>query len=155
MQIGIRKMYLDESPHVSDLMQDVFMAFQGPTTSEEGRSTFLSEFSHEQVENRFRKGNLFIVAHCDEKIVGVIAVRDSSHIFGLFVSPNYQGQKIASKLWHKAFEQCKKENKDNVYTVNASEYAIPVYKKWGFEVKDVRQERKGIEYIPMELCVGS
>ena len=98
---------------------------------------------------------LFLVAHRDEKIVGMIAVRDSSHIFGLFVSPKYQGQNIASKLWCEAIKTTKNKNKDNVYTVNASEYALPVYTKWGFQIADVKQKRNGIEFIPLKLCIKS
>lgn len=151
MKIDIRQMHWKESALVSNLMQSVFTTFQGPTTSEEGRHTFASEFSSERVLSRYNGGDLFLVALHEGKIVGMIAVRDSSHIFGLFVSPNYQCQGVATNLWYKAVEVCQKQCPNSTFTVNASEYALLIYQKWGFRKKGAKQERKGIEFIPMEL----
>ena len=148
-------MSIEESAEVSSLMQDVFMKYQGPVTSDEGKQTFLSEFSRLQIEDRIRDGDLFLISLYKEEIVGMIAVRDSSHIFGLFVRPDHHNTGIATLLWKKALEICLNENNERRFTVNSSEYAVSVYTKWGFTETNGKQEKKGIEYIPMELCVAS
>jgi hypothetical protein len=55
-------MVLEETVEVASLMQDVFLQYQGPDFSEEGKEIFLSEFSHQKIEERFKSGELFLVA---------------------------------------------------------------------------------------------
>jgi len=44
-------------------------------------------------------------------------------------------------------------NKNSYITVNSSRYAIPIYKKLGFEKIDEEKEKDGIKFTPMRLVL--
>jgi len=70
-----------------------------------------------------------------EKIIGVLAIKDSSHLFHFFINPDYQGKGIGRLLWYKYLQQIKAisiPKKISKITVNASDFAAQFYLKLGF-----------------------
>lgn len=84
-------------------------------------------------------------------LAGYISLKGRSHLFHLFVLPEYQGNGIARMLW----EHVKLLSGSPVYTLRSSLFAVPIYKKFGFYVSGDVQEKEGICYQPMELRVES
>jgi len=93
----------------------------------------------------------FIVACHRADIAGVVAVRDHTHLFHLFVAPEYQRRGIGSLLWQHARAAALAAGNDGSFTVNSSLFAVPVYERFGFVRTGPMTEAHGIRFVPMRL----
>jgi GNAT superfamily N-acetyltransferase len=91
----------------------------------------------------------YLLAHSDSKLAGFIAIRDSSHLFHLFVERSHQRQGIARRLWERALRQLCAPGSDGNLTVNSSLSAVPVYQAFGFVPAGSIQKMHGISFLPM------
>ena len=64
-----------------------------------------------------------------------------------FVKAKYHRQGIGRKLW----EYVLNHSERNVFTVNSSPYAVPVYHKLGFFDTDTEQLADGMRYTLMKF----
>lgn len=80
------------------------------------------------------------------KILGVIATKDVTHIALFFVDGKHHKQGIGRKLYHKV----ESLNKNGFFTVNSSPYAHEVYKHLGFIDTDKEQSVNGLRFYPMK-----
>ena len=113
---------------------------------------FSNTLTNAEFERRVTSDNYqnFVFEREDEKgreIVGYISLKGDSHLYHLFVSGEYQGQGIASKLWRYVLSQSTSQN----YSLRSSLYAIPVYQKFGFKITGDVQSKDGIRFQAMEL----
>ncbi|HWX01615.1 GNAT family N-acetyltransferase [Collimonas sp.] len=90
----------------------------------------------------------YITACVGDVLAGFIAMRDRSHVFHLFVAPQFQRQGMATRLWQAARASAPGIQ---TFTVNSSPAALPVYKRFGFAPTDSRIEMHGICFVPMRL----
>ena len=97
----------------------------------------------------------FIVACEGADIAGVVAVRDHTHLFHLFVAPEYQRRGIASRLWQQARAAALAAGNDGSFTVNSTLSALPVYEHFGFVRTGPVTEAHGIRFVPMRLAPPS
>lgn len=88
----------------------------------------------------------YYVAEGPRGLLGVIALRESSHLYHLFVRADAHGQGIARALWAHA----KAESGSDAFVVNSSLPAVPVYERFGFVARDTPQTKNGLVYVPME-----
>ncbi len=91
------------------------------------------------------------VAEMDGVVVGFIAMRDKRHLFHLFVDKPWHRRGVARRLWEVARQAALDGGNDGVFTVNSSNYAMPVYERFGFVRTAPTQESKGLRYNPMQL----
>ena len=111
-------------------------------------SWLLSTLTEEQFLQRINSAEYSNYVYCiDDEIVGYIAMKESSHLYHLFVSEAHQGNGIANGLWKHICGKCSAEK----YSVRSSLYAVPVYKKWGFVETDIVREKDGIKFQAMAL----
>jgi len=87
------------------------------------------------------------VAENKNEICGVIAVRDKNHVYHLFVQSQAHGKGVARALWEHV---CTKSVME-VFTVNSSLHAVPVYEKLGFKVVNQPQKADGLVFVPMQF----
>lgn len=85
------------------------------------------------------------VAEDGSGVIGMIAMRDGTHIHHLFVQRTTHKRGIARALWTQALRQFGRRE----YTVNSSVIAVPVYEKFGFIAKLPPQTVKGVRFVPM------
>ena len=80
---------------------------------------------------------------------GVIATSENrKHICCFFCKKaKYHRQGIGRTLW----EYVLNHSERNVFTVNSSPYAVPVYRKLGFVETDTEQLADGMRYTPMKF----
>jgi GNAT superfamily N-acetyltransferase len=84
-------------------------------------------------------------------VVGVLVLEiKSAKLNHLFVDPDFLKQRIASRLWDNLMRYCKAQNISSL-VVNASSYAIPVYRRWGFSSTGQPDKRMGITCYPMQI----
>lgn len=126
------------------LIQDVFFKTLAHSYNEKGISEFLSTFSDENILTLMKEKCLILIGAFEEELIGVIGVKNLSHIQCLFVSVDYQNQHIGTKL----LNQAKQFMYGNV-TVNADLSTVSFYEKNGFRAIDQKQMINGIAFIPM------
>ncbi|MDH4451352.1 MAG: GNAT family N-acetyltransferase [Rhodoferax sp.] len=81
-------------------------------------------------------------------LAGVVAVRDSTHLYHLFVDESFQRRGLSRQLWDHARAAVGEAN-PGYFTVNSTPYAQPVYARFGFVATGPRVETKGIAFVPM------
>ncbi|MEM8675129.1 MAG: GNAT family N-acetyltransferase [Cyanobacteria bacterium P01_G01_bin.67] len=101
---------------------------------------------------RAQTNHFSLISLKQDKIVGVIEMRDYNHVSLLFVAPEFQHQGIAKELLRQALEICS-DNKSilSEISVHSSSYAVLIYERLGFDRARERQVRNGISFFPMVL----
>ena len=141
-----------EEKHICDLVLRVFDQFIAPDYPEEGVKEFKSHITPEQLIERYIGDHDIIVARHADKFLGVIDIRQQHHISLFFVDAEFQNQGIGKVLFQKAIELCKEKVPElNQISVNSSPYAVPVYKRLGFQETEEEQFKNGMRYQPMSL----
>ncbi|HWQ61474.1 MAG TPA: GNAT family N-acetyltransferase [Negativicutes bacterium] len=149
-ELGIREVAADEVTLASDLVRTVFANYVAPGYSAEGVATFLAYVEPAAILQRLAGQSFMLVALVRKRIVGVIEVRDGSHICLLFVDEAFHKQGIAKRLVKAALVrakllQCGPEK----LTVHSSPYAVPVYERMNFCRSGPEEEKDGIRFVKM------
>jgi len=151
----IREAENDEIPQCLRLVGEVFREFVAPDCSPEGVEEFFKFLQPALIARRIADGG-FLLGAFDEnnRVAGVLMVRDLSHIALLFVAKTHFGQGLAGRLLNEAVKKCREQNPAlTALTVFSSPYAEAVYRKLGFHATGEREEKNGIAYIPMTLAL--
>lgn len=91
----------------------------------------------------------FYGAFDEKKLVGVLCLRAHQHIADFFVDAAYHRRGIGRRL----FEAMRRDYVRQVFTVNASPYAVEIYRHLGFVPTGEEQTVKGLHFTPMR-CEG-
>lgn len=151
-KLSFREMKQGEETDVVDLVLNVFTEFVAPHFSTEGVLEFKKFVNEPAIHERLQSGNPIIVAILKNDIIGVIEMRDHSHIALFFVEKAYQKKGVAKKLLCEAIKICRERNPDiQKITVNSSPNAYAAYQNFGFKGEDVVKTVNGIRFIPMEF----
>jgi len=113
-----------------------------PDQTAAARAFLLTTMTARAERARILEGYRYHVAEADGRVVGVVAMRDDSHLYRLFVSARFQRRGIARALWRKTLADCRRRAGTRRVTVNASACAVPVYRRLGF-VATGRAQTKG------------
>ena len=112
---------------------------------------FAREYDADGLRRLIGGGVVYHIAEQDGAIVGFLAIRECKHLFHMFVDKRHHRQGIATALWAAAREQALDTGNSGVFTVNSSNYAVPVYKALGFVRTEPMQFKSGIYYNPIKL----
>lgn len=108
---------------------------------------FLASLTPAATRERLASGEFsYTVAVDGAGLCGVIALRDSFHLFHLFVREDAHGRGIARTLW----EHAREKSGSSVFIVNSSPPAVPVYERFGFVAKEAPKTVNGLTFVPME-----
>ena len=147
-----RLMNPGEETRVCDLVSLVFNEFVAPLYAQEGVQEFSKYVNPVLLWKRSQENHFVLVATAQDKIVGMIEIRDYNHVSLLFVNKLFQQRGISKKLLGKALEIClQQEPKLAEMSVNSSPNAVQVYEKLGFYQKSPEQIKNGIRFVPMVL----
>ncbi len=150
----IRAIEEGDIPAVARLLNALAREFIVHESTPEGASTFLRENDEEGIRRYIGMGHVYHVAEIDREIAGFIAIRERKHVFHMFVGARWQRQGVARKLWEVAREVAIAGGGSGSFTVNASNFAVPVYEAMGFARTAPTQCMKGLYFNPMELGTG-
>lgn len=131
-----------------------FLKFEAKDYGPMGVKNFRNFLSDAKLHRMFVLGKyLLFVAKIDGETVGMITLRDETHISLLFVSAEYHHMGIGSSLIEYVQEYIVREQMQNQVTVDAAPYAADFYRKLGFQ--DIGQEQRveGIRFVPMRKCL--
>ncbi len=147
----IRPLLPDEIEPCRSLVHSVFDRFEAPDYSREGIASFYAFL--DSVPEQFNSGALKIWAALrEDRLIGVLAMRDGRHIYLLFVDPGFHRQGIARALVQTAADFAR-ENGQKQLTVNSLPYAVPVYHRLGFSDLSAEQTADGIRFTPMRCLL--
>ena len=141
------------SPADAEAIAGLIASFQSELTDDPsgaGAEEYLASVSV-QAEREYlaSKRYRYLVAYSDSQLVGLIAIRDGSHLFHLFVERSHQHKGIARHLWAQALRELCVSSSDGDFTVNSSLSAVPVYRVFGFVPAGSIQSVHGISFLPM------
>jgi GNAT superfamily N-acetyltransferase len=148
-RIRIRRMRPGEERRVSRLVKKVFLEFVAPGFSTRGRRHFLGFVRPSALRRLVAENHVIFVAERmgTEALLGVIDIRDGSHVSLFFVSGRHQRKGIGRVLLQKAVDRCGKKRR--TLTVNASPNAVSAYRALGFRRLHPEPEKNGIRYVSM------
>ncbi len=117
-----------------------------------GAEAFLKSIEPSAIKGYISASNFsYFIGHVESQLAGVVAVRDNTHLYHLFVGQEFQGQGLSSQLWQHAKTSAAAAGNRVAFTVNSTPYAVPVYERFGFKASGPRVETNGIAYVPMRL----
>jgi len=88
----IRPAHIDDLPAISAVCLAAFTAAVAPSLSAAGIATFGSVAAADAFAARLQGDNHILVAEQDDRIVGVVELKEGRHLAMLFVDPGCQGQ---------------------------------------------------------------
>lgn len=148
--LAISHLQSNSAKQAYQLILKVFLEFVGCGYSQQGIDEFTDYIETPKILERLSMANyLTMGAWIEDKLVGVIEIRDGDHVSLLFVDKAYHNLGIARQLLNTAIRSGARQVKE--ITVNSSPYAVKAYEKMGFAVTDTEKEVNGIRFVPMRM----
>ncbi len=152
--IEYRQMKQGDEIQVFTLITEVFNQFVAPKFSQEGIEEFLKYIQPDVLDNHFKSNHFGFIALVGSKVIGVIVIRDYSHIALFFVDSKHQRKGIGRELLRMALERCRFHDiKTSHVTVNASPNSENAYIRLNFESTKNEQCVNGIRFVPMSITL--
>ncbi len=150
----VRCAYRNEWQEAMTLAWQTFLRFEADVYTPEGVKNFENFVTDSTLYRMFIMGNYqLFVAVMRNRIVGMITLRDSTHISLLFVDERYHRQGIGRALIRYLADYLATEVGAGRMTVNASPYGVEFYHRMGFRDLGPETTRDGIIYTPMEFIL--
>lgn len=151
-KLQIRSIYQDEYEDVMGIVWKTFLRFEAEDYTEEGIKSFQDFITDPTLYKMFLRGYYQIFgAFYKGKNIGMISLRDCTHISLLFVDAKYHYQGVGRALIEYLKKYLITEMGEFKVTVNSSPYGVGFYHKLGFQDTDKEQEKEGVRYTPMIL----
>lgn len=151
-KLQIRPVNREEYEDVLGVVWKTFLRFEAADYTEEGIKSFMDFITDPTLYKMFLKGYYQIFgAFYQGKNIGMISLRDRTHISLLFVDEKYHNQGVGRALIEYAKNFLIAEMGEYKVTVNAAPYGVEFYHKLGFQDTDKEQEKEGVRYTPMIL----
>lgn len=149
--IDIRPAASEDAPAISRLIHSVSHFFTVHPQGE-GADAFLDSIRPAAIASYIQSNDfLYLLGWSGQELAGVIAIKDATHVYHLFVAPAFQRQGVARLLWQTASQIVIQSGNRQGFTVNSSLYAVPMYAHFGFKVSGPPVHTKGIAFVPMAL----
>lgn len=146
-----------EETDVCNLVIRVFNEFIAHQYSHEGVREFLKYVQPELLLRRSQKNHFVLLATIQDKIVGMIEIRNNRHVSLLFVDRRFQQRGIGRELLQRSLNICKLEislkrgPELQEVSVNSSPNSIQIYERIGFRRIGSEQVKNGIRFTQMVL----
>jgi ribosomal protein S18 acetylase RimI-like enzyme len=139
-------------PAAAALLRRAAEAFILHESTPADAARFLAEQGEDALRGFIAAGYVYHVALLDGELAGFIGVRGRSHVYGLYVDGRWHRRGIARRLWETARAAALEGDPAHpgVFTVNASNYALPLYRALGFE-RTAPMQVAIVHYNPMQL----
>lgn len=117
-----------------------------------GAEVFLSTVQPSAIAGYIAAQNfMYFKAESDGRLAGIAAIRDTTHLYHLFVAPEFQKRGLARVLWEHASAAARAAGNAGGFTVFSTPSAVPVYERFGFRATGPRIEKDGIAFVPMRM----
>lgn len=150
----IRTAHRDEWQDAMALAWRTFLQFEAEDYPPDGVKNFERFVTDSTIYRMFLIGSYHLfVAYAGTTLVGMITLRDDSHISLLFVDEKYHRQGIGRALVQYVKSYLVSGNRVSHVTVNSSPYGVGFYHKLGFRDVRPQEQKDGIIYTPMEFVL--
>jgi len=152
MNYPVRQLRPDELDKALELAWNTYLRFEAPDYGPEGVETFRQDIvDNKAFHAAIRSGeNRMWGAFDGEKLIGLFAMRGSSHIVLVFTHHAYHRQGVATAVFHQLLADVRRENPDlKRLTLNSSPYGKPFYLHSGFYPTDEEKTVNGIRFAAM------
>jgi len=147
----VERAAIADAPRISALIRELSKPFL-VSPSGEGAEPFFAAISESAIQSYVSASNFeYFVAESQGLLAGVVALRDNSHLFHLFVAEPFQGQGLGGELWQMIKARAIQSGNPGKFTVNSSLNALPVYEKFGFVASGPVVQTHGVAFQPMQL----
>jgi GNAT superfamily N-acetyltransferase len=120
-----------------------------------GAEPFLESIGAPAIRGYISASNFsYHVAEAENEVVGLVALRDNSHLYHLFVAQAHQGKGLGRSLWLLVKQAALQAGNSGRFTVNSSLNAVLVYERFGFVATGPKVEKHGVAFVPMQLLAG-
>ena len=154
VRLTVRPAYRNEWDDAMALAWRVFMQFEACDYPPEGIESFQDFITDSILYRMFLMGEYQLFAAYDNgRMVGMISLRNETHISLLFVDEKYHKRGIGRQLIQYVGNYVLCEEGHDFVTVNAAPYAVEFYHRVGFVDTDARQFNDGIWYTPMKKTI--
>lgn len=154
VRITVRPAYREEWDDAMALAWRVFMRFEANDYTPEGIESFQDFITDSVLYRMFIMGAYQLFGAYDNgRMIGMISLRNETHISLLFVDERYHRRGVGRRLIQYVSDYVRNEEGHRFVTVNAAPYAVEFYHRVGFVDTNVKQFNDGIWYTPMEKCV--
>lgn len=147
----VRLATVDDVPRISALIRSLcepFFLLPGGESAE----LFLQSIGEAAVQGYVTAQNFcYHVVESEGQLAAVVALRDNSHLYHLFITPGFQGRGMARELWQLVKVQALQAGNPGRFTVNSSLNAVPVYERFGFVATEPVVAKHGVSFQPMVL----
>lgn len=128
-----------------------FLQFDAVTYTEEGIEHFRKFVSDNSLKRMFDAGSYQVIgAFIKGKMVGVISLRDNTHISLLFVDRDFHNKGVGRSLINTLAEYVSVKLHESSLTVNSAPYAVGFYHRLGFKDMGEAMTADGITFTPMK-----
>lgn len=150
----IRPLHRSEWSEAMKLAWNTFLIYEAMEYSGEGVKNFKDFVNDPNLKKMFIAGEYQVWGAFDAGvIVGILSVRNRSHISLLFVDSDYHRRGIGAAMLSRLFADAKNEQGLTEMTVNSAPYAVGFYHKMGFTDLAEQMESDGIIYTPMIIHI--
>ncbi len=154
-EIVIRKAVMADWEETMAMSWRTFLKFEAKDYGIEGVNSFRNFISDPLLRRMFLLGtyHMYVATH-QNKIIGMVSLRDKNHISLLFVDEAYHKKGIGRRLIDTIGIFAKEEYGKDEITVNAAPYGFAFYKKIGFFSTSPLLTNDGITYTSMKKKLG-
>lgn len=149
----LRPALVADAPAIVALIDDL-MPFLTLHPDGAGAEKFIEHCRQPAIEGYLSQSRYaYQLAHIDGELAGVVAMRDNTHLFHMFVPRALHRRGMARRLWQAARDASIAAGNTTGFTVNASLYALPLYACLGFVATGPKVEMDGIAFVPMCMAL--
>ena len=150
-ECSIRNATKEDWESAMALAWKTYLQFEAPDFPTEGTTSFFAFITDNFLFTMFVKGEYRMkVAIYKKQIIGMISIREKTHISLLFVDRTYHKRGVGRALVEQMYILIQEEKLGEKMTVNAAPFAVDFYHKCGFNDSGEKRTDKGIIFIPME-----
>ncbi len=155
MKITVRPVWRDEWADAMSLAWRTFMLFEAADYTPKGVQSFQDFINDAVLYKMFIMGEYQLFGAFDrDKMIGMISLRNRTHISLLFVDWKYHKMGVGRQLIEYVGDYVLNEEGYSRMTVNAAPYAVGFYHKVGFYDTNEEETNDGIRYTPMECVIN-
>ena len=144
--ISFRKAVPADAEAISALVTGLASYFLADPSHPEDAAFFFTTITPEAIRGYLEGDIAYHLAEADGALAGLIGIRGGSHVYHLFVGERFHRRGVAARLWERARNAAGAPSR---FTVNASRYALPVYRRFGFVAEGPEVMQDGIAFQPM------
>ena len=152
-EVEFRQATEADASAISHLIYDTARLFITGQFSEQAKQIFYHSVTAISIRNAIKTNVCYHVAEHNGALIGVIGIRDHTHLYHLFVEGSAQKQGIGQRLWQVALANNLSGASVTQITVNSADSALPFYRKLGFEACGQTFEKMGIVATPMRYVI--